>query len=108
MIEAFLGRRVESIMPTQMVRLRQVFASIRDEVSTVADWFTAEAPKGDGSGSGSGEPKVDPTAEALTSGKGSTPERPTGKKEPEAKGDPKTEAKPETKGEAKPEAGATK
>jgi hypothetical protein len=104
MIEAFLGRRVESIMPTQMVRLRQVFASIRDEVSSVADWFTAEAPKGDGSGSGSGEPKVDPTAEALTSGKGSTPERPTGKKEPEAKGDPKTEVKPE----AKPEGGATK
>ena len=93
MIETFLGRRIESIMPAQMVRLRQVFASIRDEVSSVEDWFTAEAPKGDGSGSGSGEPKVDPTAEALTSGKGSTPERPTGKKEPEVKPEVKQETK---------------
>jgi len=85
-IEARLQRRLESILPAQMVQLRKIFASIRDGMSATSDWFELK-PAGDGSGhgSGSGTPKADPTAEALASGKGSTPERPTTKKEPEAK-----------------------
>lgn len=74
-IETRIQRKVESILPAQMVQLRKIFASIRDGMSAVSDWFEAK-PAGDGSGSGSGNP----TADALLNAKGSTPAERPGKK----------------------------
>lgn len=79
-IETRIQRKVESIQPAQMVQLRKIFASIRDGMSIVTDWFEVK-PAGDGSGSGAKpDPKADPTADALTSGKGAALDQRPGKK----------------------------
>jgi hypothetical protein len=72
-IEKRIQCRIDAIKPAQMVQLRKIFASIRDEASTIADWF--EATAGTGSGSGSGATTA--TADALTSGQGTTAPRET-------------------------------
>lgn len=76
-IEARIQRKLDFMVPAQMVQLRKIYASIKDGMSGILDWFEA---KPEGNGSGSGAATVDPTADALQNGKGSTPERPTGKK----------------------------
>lgn len=86
-IEARIQRRIEAIQPAQMVSLRNVFLSIRDGISVVTDWFEVK-PAGDGSGSGA---KPDPTADALTSGKGSALDQRPGKKTAEKTPDTATQ-----------------
>lgn len=46
-IEAFTQRRLEAMTPAQMVRLKRIYQSLRDEISSPGDWFdmgTPEAP----------------------------------------------------------------
>ena len=44
-IEARIQRRAESILPAQVLQLRKIWASIRDEMSTAADWFDPLSPE---------------------------------------------------------------
>lgn len=39
MIEHRIQRRIESIQPAQMVSLKKIYASLRDGMSTIDDWF---------------------------------------------------------------------
>lgn len=39
MIETRIQRRLDAIQPAQVVGLRRVYASLRDEMSSVVDWF---------------------------------------------------------------------
>lgn len=43
MIEARIQRRMEAITPAQVVNLRKVFTSLRDGMSTIEEWFPADA-----------------------------------------------------------------
>ena len=43
-IEKRIQRRIDAIQPAQIVSLKKVYASLRDGMSTAADWFEAEAP----------------------------------------------------------------
>jgi hypothetical protein len=46
-IEARLQRRLDSISPAQMVGMKRIYASLRDEMSTPGDWFPDwKAPAG--------------------------------------------------------------
>ncbi len=49
-IEKRIQRRIDAILPAQIINLRKVFMSIRDGMSTPADWFEVEtkAPTGKG------------------------------------------------------------
>jgi hypothetical protein len=38
-IEKRIQRRIESIQPAQVVGMKRIYVSLRDEMSTVADWF---------------------------------------------------------------------
>lgn len=49
-IEKRIQRRLESIQPAQVVGMKRIYASLRDEMSTVADWF--DTPKEPGAASG--------------------------------------------------------
>lgn len=42
MIERRIQRRLDSITPAQVVSLKKVYASLRDGMSTAADWFDVE------------------------------------------------------------------
>jgi hypothetical protein len=49
-IEARIQRRIDAVRPAQIVMLRKVFASLKDGMSDVADWFEAVVvvqPEGD-------------------------------------------------------------
>ncbi len=41
-IEKRIQRRLDSITPAQVVTLKRIYASLRDEMSTAADWFEFE------------------------------------------------------------------
>ena len=41
-IEKRIQRRLDSITPAQVVTLKRIYASLRDEMSTAADWFDFE------------------------------------------------------------------
>lgn len=43
-IEARCQRRLESIRPAQIVQLRKIWSSLKDEMSQVSDWFEAPTP----------------------------------------------------------------
>ena len=43
-IEKFLQRRVDAIQPQQMVNLKNIYASLRDGMSTPETWFDPEKP----------------------------------------------------------------
>ena len=42
-IEKRIQRRMDAIMPAQVVNLKKVYASLRDEMSAVSDWFDGES-----------------------------------------------------------------
>jgi len=44
-IEKRIQRRIDSITPAQVVGLKRVYASLRDEMSAAADWFDIEREK---------------------------------------------------------------
>lgn len=46
-IEKRIQRRLDSIQPAQVVMLKRVYASLRDDMSTPADWFDMEEGGGD-------------------------------------------------------------
>lgn len=43
-IEKRLQRRIESMTPAQLVTMRRIYNSLRDGMSTAADWFEIEQP----------------------------------------------------------------
>lgn len=43
-IEKRIQRRLDSIQPAQVVMLKRIYASLRDDMSTVADWFDVVEP----------------------------------------------------------------
>jgi hypothetical protein len=66
-IERRIQRRIESIQPAQVVGLKRIYVSLRDEMSTVADWFepvevAPAANDAQGEGAGVGAAAQAPTA----------------------------------------------
>ncbi len=49
-IEKRIQRRLDSISPAQVVQLKRIYASLRDEMSTAGEWFDIEAGATDGDG----------------------------------------------------------
>jgi len=47
MIEQRIGRKLESITPAQVVSLRKTFTSLKDGMSSPADWFHVEQEQGE-------------------------------------------------------------
>jgi hypothetical protein len=48
-IETLIQRRLDAITPAQVVRLKRIYASLRDDMSTPGEWFEM-APAGEGEG----------------------------------------------------------
>lgn len=46
MIEQRIQRRIDSIRPAQMVSMKKIYASIKDGMSSVSDWFDADIKDG--------------------------------------------------------------
>ena len=44
-IEKFTGSRIEAIKPAQVIKLRTIYASLKDSMSKAWDWFEIEKPK---------------------------------------------------------------
>ncbi|WP_157270612.1 hypothetical protein [Azohydromonas aeria] len=70
-IERRIQRRFEAIQPAQVVGLKRVYVSLRDEMSTVADWFepvevppAANDAQGEGAGAGAAAPAASATDRA--------------------------------------------
>ncbi|WP_157272096.1 hypothetical protein [Azohydromonas aeria] len=77
-IERRIQRRIESIQPAQVVGLKRVYVSLRDEMSTVADWFEpVEVPPAvnDAQGEGAGAGAAAPAASATDRAKAALRER---------------------------------
>lgn len=49
-IEKRIQRRLDAIQPAQVVMLKRIYASLRDEMSTPAEWFEVEAEQPKASG----------------------------------------------------------
>lgn len=82
-IEKLIQRRLDAIAPAQVVRLKRIYASLRDEMSTPAEWFEmGEAPAAPastasldavraaaaakkGQQAAAGKPKAEPKAKTL-------------------------------------------
>jgi hypothetical protein len=45
-IEALIQRRLDAITPAQVVRLKRIYASLRDEMSEPGEWFEMGTPAG--------------------------------------------------------------
>lgn len=43
MLAKRIGNRLEAIRPAQMLQMKKIYASLRDEMSSAADWFDATA-----------------------------------------------------------------
>jgi hypothetical protein len=65
-IEKRIQRRLDSIQPAQVVALKRIYVSLRDEMSTPADWFEIEAEQ---AAAPSGLDAVKAAAKAAGSGK---------------------------------------
>lgn len=50
-IEKRIQRRLDTIQPAQVVMLKRVYASLRDDMSTASDWFDVEPQAGEGGSS---------------------------------------------------------
>lgn len=48
MIEKRLQRRLDAITPAQVVQLKRIYVSLRDEMSSVGEWFDAPPPQSSG------------------------------------------------------------
>ena len=53
-IETLIQRRLDAITPAQVVRLKRIYASLRDDMSTPGEWFEI-APAGEGEGTAPGQ-----------------------------------------------------
>ena len=60
MIEKRIQRRLDTIQPAQVVSLRRIYASLRDEMSLPSDWFEIEQGQ-ESAPATKAEPKVIPT-----------------------------------------------
>ena len=45
-IEKRIQRRIDAITPAQVVSLKRIYVSLRDDMSTAADWFEIDAGEG--------------------------------------------------------------
>jgi len=41
-LEGYIQRRIDSITPAQVIKLRKIYASMKDDMSTPKDWFEVE------------------------------------------------------------------
>lgn len=69
MIVARLGHKLDAVTESELVGLRKIFASIRDEMSTPADWFGASTDQAGADGladrlAGAGPTEDDPATKA--------------------------------------------
>jgi hypothetical protein len=60
MIEKRIQRRIDAIQPAQVVNLRKIYASLRDDMSTPTEWFEFEPTNTGGQGSGAPTAKEKP------------------------------------------------
>lgn len=51
-IEARIQRRLDSITPAQMVQMKRIYTSLRDDMSRPSDWFDIEDKPANGKGDG--------------------------------------------------------
>jgi len=58
-IEKRIQRRLDAITPAQVVTLKRVYASLRDEMSTPEEWFEMGGDAAAGEGAGKGAPPAD-------------------------------------------------
>jgi hypothetical protein len=73
-IEARIQRRLDAIQPAQVVGLRRVYASLRDGISVVSDWFEPAPVLPEHSGATKAQPAVDePKAPRKRAAKASEP-----------------------------------
>lgn len=91
-IEKRIQRRVDAIQPAQVISLRRIYASLRDDMSTVGDWFEQETNP-------EGAPAANPTTGASglkaamrARGKGKKQEEPPPADEPASKAEDATPA----------------
>lgn len=45
-VQAYLGRRADTMLPAQYVQMRKIYASLRDGMSKPGDWFKANEEEG--------------------------------------------------------------
>ena len=76
MIEKYIGRSMDSIVPMQIVKLRSIYNSLQDEMSVPGDWFDVAPPVE--------EPKKEPTPEPVKTAEAENKEL-EGPKPPEKK-----------------------
>lgn len=76
MIETRIGRRLEAITPGQFISLRNVFASLRDGMSTPADWFEGAAAVEKPAGPATSDLKLAPAAPAAEQASEPPPAKP--------------------------------
>jgi hypothetical protein len=83
MLEKYVQRSLESMPPAMMARLRNIYNSLRDQMSTPADWFEVEqgAPE-----SKPGASRMSQAKEKVRAGKGKGKEAPPPAPKAEEKG----------------------
>lgn len=69
-IEKRIQRRLDAIRPAQVVTLKRIYASLRDDMSEPKDWFEMEPPAEEGAATTSGAAGVKATLAARGKGKG--------------------------------------
>lgn len=80
-IEKRIQRRLDAIQPAQVVMLKRIYASLRDEMSTPAEWFEFEAEQPKASGmdavkAAAAAKAAAPAAPAAPKGKAAAPAAP--------------------------------
>lgn len=93
-IEKRIQRRIDAIQPAQIVSLRKVYASLRDGMSSAAEWFDPIDPAGDAS---------TPAASAADKAKDAIRARAKKDTKPAADGNPATQPAAKTVGQFKVE-----
>lgn len=65
MIAKRLGKSLKAITSAEVIRMRQIYASLRDGMSKPADWFDFDDEPGPGNGNGNGAKSAGSLASAL-------------------------------------------
>jgi hypothetical protein len=90
-IEQRIQRRLDAITPAQVVSLKRVYASLRDEMSEPAEWFDMGEPQTDEAGDDEPEGTGTAAVKSRMKKKAAKAPKPTPKPKAEAKTDAKTE-----------------
>lgn len=100
-IEKRIQRRIESILPAQVLQLRKVWSSINDEMSTPGDWFEVDDPLEREKAAveamaqaGPAAPQVTPPAARRSSRRAAAEAPPAAQSQPAAAASPSAAAQP--------------